>query len=129
MKLHLKDLSSALLKFHRGLLQYQTELVIKEDQRSYSPYELLNLSLNDSRFSWLRKFSEIIVQIDTFVDDKKNMPLNIQELICVVKNLININSINSAELLQAIKTDASIMVPLAEIRKNILIIEKLFTPT
>ena len=86
MKLLLSNLSSALLKFHRGLLVYQTDLVEKIDERKYLPYDLLNLSLNDARFSWLRKFSEIIVQIDTIVDDKKNTPFDAASIVTAVKN-------------------------------------------
>lgn len=76
MKAALTLLSSKLLKFHRDLLMFQAGLAEKEDGRKYTPYELLGLSLNDPRFDWLRRFSELIIQIDTALDDKENKSIN-----------------------------------------------------
>ncbi len=124
MKLLLSNLSSALLKFHRGLLVYQTDLVEKIDERKYLPYDLLNLSLNDARFSWLRKFSEIIVQIDTIVDDKKNTPFDAASIVTAVKKLVSLDGLTQKdEMLSALKADSSIMIPLGEVRKCILALE------
>lgn len=124
MKLLLSNLSSALLKFHRGLLVYQTDLVEKADERKYLPYDLLNLSLNDARFSWLRKFSEIIVQIDTIVDDKKNTPFDAASIVTAVKKLVSLDGLTQKdEMLSALKADSSIMIPLGEVRKCILALE------
>ena len=122
MKPLLSSLSSALLKFHRGLLVYQTDLVEKADERKYLPYDLLNLSLNDPRFSWLRKFSEIIVQIDTIVDDKKNNPFDSAAIVTTVKKLVSLDG-QTNEMLLALKADSSIMIPLGEVRKCILALE------
>lgn len=124
MKSLLCNLSSALLKFHRGLLVYQTELVEKEDGRKYLPYDLLNLSLSDLRYAWLRKFSELIVQIDTIVDDKKNMPYDAHTILIAVKKITSLDTLSgTTELLLAIKADSSIMVPLGEVRKCIIALE------
>ena len=126
MKLLLSNLSSALLKFHRGLLVYQTDLVEKEDGRKYLPYDLLNLSLNDPRYLWLRKFSELIVQIDTIVDDKKNTAFDAGSILTAVKKIVSLDTLTeTGELLLAIKADSSIMIPLGEVRKCILAIEAL----
>ena len=126
MKLLLSNLSSALLKFHRGLLVYQTDLVEKEDGRKYLPYDLLNLSLNDPRYSWLRKFSELIVQIDTIVDDKKNTAFDAGSILTAIKKIASLDTLTeTGELLLAIKADSSIMIPLGEVRKCILAIETL----
>ncbi len=124
MKIILSDLSTALLKFHRGLLTYQTELAEKQDGCKYPPYDLLNLSLNDPRYAWLRKFSELIVQIDTIVDDKKNSSYDAEALLNAVKKTVNLNTpTESNELLAAIKADSSIMIPLGDVRKNIIAFE------
>ena len=126
MKSLLGNLSSALLKFHRGLLVYQTDLVEKEDGRKYLPYDLLNLSLNDPRYSWLRKFSELIVQIDTIVDDKKNTAFDAGSILTAIKKIASLDTLTeTGELLLAIKADSSIMIPLGEVRKCILAIEAL----
>lgn len=124
MKALLSDLSSALLKFHRGLLVYQTDLVEKVDGRKYLPYDLLNLSLNDSRFSWLRKFSDLIVQIDTIVDDKKNTPFDAFSILTAAKKIVSLDSASEKnEMLLALQADSSIMIPLGQVRKCILALE------
>ncbi|OFZ30041.1 MAG: hypothetical protein A2622_09300 [Bdellovibrionales bacterium RIFCSPHIGHO2_01_FULL_40_29] len=123
MKPILRDLSLALVKFHRGLLLFQAELAEKQDGRKYPPYELLNLSLNDPRFMWLRQFSELIIQIDTIVDDKKNTPFDASAINAAVKNLVRLDAEHSHGLLGAIKADSSIMLPLGELRKAMLALE------
>ncbi len=124
MKPLLKDLSSALLKFHRGLLVFQTEMAEKKDGRKYAPYDLLNLSLNDPRFSWLRKFSEVIVQIDTIVDDKKDLPFDAAGIVYAVKKLVTLDeSADTTEMLAALKADSSIMIPLGHVRQHVLALE------
>ena len=124
MKLELKNLSTALLKFHRALLQHQTTIVETADARKYQPYELLNLSLSDPRFSWLRQFSELIVQIDTIVDDKKDMLFDPTAIARSVGKLIRLDSAPHAkELLFALQADSSIMIPLADVRKHLMALE------
>ena len=92
MKSALSNLSSKLIKLHRDLLFFQAALAEKEDDRQYTPYELLGLSLNDARFEWLRKFSELITQIDTITDDKENRPFDLQAIIDQTKKLIEGNA-------------------------------------
>ncbi len=124
MKPILKDLSTALLRFHRGLLVFQTNLIEAADDRKYTPYDVLNLSLNDVRFAWLRKFSELIVHIDTIVDDKKDSPFNAHDIVHSVKKLISLNTTeDAAEILAALKADSSIMLPLGDVRKHVQILE------
>lgn len=124
MKTLLKDLSSALLKFHRSLLGFQKDLAEKTDGRKYAPYELLNLSLNDPRFAWLRKFSELIVQIDTIVDDKKDLPFDAAAIVHAVKKLVTLDeSTDVIEMLAALKADSSIMIPLGQVRQHVLALE------
>lgn len=88
MKKTMSNLSSKLIKLHRDLLFFQASLVEKADERQYTPYDLLALSLNDSRFEWLRKFSELIIQIDTITDDKDNAPFDLQLIINETKKLV-----------------------------------------
>lgn len=44
-----------------------------ESGRKVSPYELLNASLHNPSFAWLRLMSEMIVTIDTIVDETENL--------------------------------------------------------
>lgn len=89
MKKELSNLSSKLLKLHRDLLFYQAGIAERMDEKKYTPYELLTLSIHDSRFEWLRKFSELITQIDIITDDKENKVYNLQPLIQEAKSLVN----------------------------------------
>lgn len=114
MKALLSNLSHALLKFHRELLFFQTSLVEKSENRSFTPYELLHLSLNDARFSWLRKFSEIIIQIDIITDDKEDKPFDSLGIVKEVKNLITSDA--NADFSFAMKADPSLMLSLGGVR-------------
>jgi hypothetical protein len=109
-----------LLKFHRELLFVQTAMVEKADQRQYSPYELLNLTLNDPRFNWLKKFSEQIVEIDIITDDKENKPFDAKQIHANVKNLISPEGPGAtAEYTSALKSDLSLMISLNAVRKSL----------
>lgn len=44
-----------------------------EQGKALSPYELLHASLNDPSLAWLRKMSELIVNIDTIIDETPNL--------------------------------------------------------
>lgn len=41
--------------------------------KKMTPYELLHASLNDPSLAWLRKMSELIVNIDTIIDETPNL--------------------------------------------------------
>jgi hypothetical protein len=71
MKDKLKELSKLLIRLHKSLIHFEGDQHEKREQRKFSPHEMLHLSLNDSNFAWLRKVSELIVEIDTLVDDKE----------------------------------------------------------
>lgn len=116
MKLLLAHLGTTLLKFHRELLQTQKNLVEKEDNKSYSPYELLNLSLNDSRFSWLKQFSDLIIQIDTIVDDKKNTPFDASAIANSVRAVLSPENLITKEFRTALSIDSSLMLSLGHVR-------------
>jgi hypothetical protein len=117
----LADLSAALLKFHRELLFSQAALVEKSEGRKYAPYELLNLSLNDARFAWLKNFSDLILRIDIITDDKENKPYDPQAIAIEVKNIISGQS--SPDYNMAIKSDTTLMITLGEVRKALSALE------
>jgi hypothetical protein len=117
MKHTLSNLSSALLTFHRELLFFQTALVEKSDNLKYTPYDLLKLSLNDPRFSWLRKFSELIIQIDIITDDKKNTPYDAHAILATTKNLISTDNTENSDFKFALRSDSALMVSLGAVRK------------
>ena len=117
----LADLSSALLKFHRELLFSQAAMVEKSEGRKYAPYELLNLSLNDLRFAWLKNFSDLILKIDIITDDKEDKPYDAQAIATEVKELISEKS--SPDYNMAIKSDTTLMLSLGEVRKTLSALE------
>ncbi|MBC7419848.1 MAG: hypothetical protein H7328_03885 [Bdellovibrio sp.] len=123
MKPLLSKTSSALLKFHRELLLFQTTLAEKSDNRKYTPYELLHLSLNDARFNWLRKFSELIIQIDIITDDKENKPFDAHAIVKEIKILIS-NGSQNEDFNFALKSDTSLMLSLGGVRAAISELEK-----
>ncbi len=64
-----RELTQALIDLHRELLMLEAKALEGESGRKVSPYELLHASLNNPSFSWLRLMSEMIVNIDTIIDE------------------------------------------------------------
>lgn len=130
MKPQLAKLSSALLEIHRELLLFQASLAEKADNRHYTPYELLNLSLNDPRFVWLKKFSELIIKIDIIVDDKENKPYDPFEIFTEVSALITGESSGISEVYnKAMNSDISLMASLDKVKKALAEVEKTLKQT
>ena len=126
MKTELTVLSSALIKLHRELLFFQVSLAENKDQRKYSPYELLGLSLNDARFTWLRKFSELITQIDTITDDKVNKSFDGLAIFDETTKLISGQDSGIFEQYDlAMKTEPSLMTKLLDVKKALKALEPL----
>lgn len=123
MKLLLAHLGTTLLKLHRELLQYQAQLASKEDQREYTAYDLLKLSISDPRFAWLRKYSDLIIQIDIITDDKKNSPFDAHALAATVKKAIAIDQNQTEEFVRALKSESSFMLSLGLVRKALMDVE------
>lgn len=71
MKEKLTELSKILIALHRSLLHFEAHLQEEKQERKFTPSEMLHLSLNDTSFAWLKKISDLIVQIDENVDDKE----------------------------------------------------------
>lgn len=119
MKLYLSHLSTVLIQFHRELLLFQTELAEKADDKKYSPYDLLNLSINDPRFTWLRKFSELIIKIDMITDDKKNSPFDAHAILFLAQESISLQSPDNENLKFAMRSDTHFMVGYGQVKKAI----------
>jgi hypothetical protein len=73
LKQKFKELSAALIELHRQLLMLEAKKLASESGRPMTPYELLHASLNDPKLAWLRFMSELIVNIDTIVDETPNL--------------------------------------------------------
>ena len=73
LKKSFDELSRAIQRLHRALLMAESRRLTAETGREFTPYELLNASLNDPSLAWLRRLSTLIVDIDTLVDDAPNL--------------------------------------------------------
>lgn len=71
MKEKMTELSKILMALHKSLLHFEAHLQEVKQERKFTPHEMLHLSLNDPSFAWLKKISDLIVQIDESVDDKE----------------------------------------------------------
>lgn len=73
LKRKFKELSSVLIELHRTLLMLEAKKLESESGRPMTPYELLHASLHDPKLAWLRFMSELIVNIDTIIDETPNL--------------------------------------------------------
>lgn len=76
-----------LLDLHKALLQYQGRILEVKLEKHLGPYDLWHLSLNDENFVWLRKISEIIVEMDELNDTKEKDPQIFTKIRGDLKNL------------------------------------------
>lgn len=68
-----KELSSSLMDLHRTLLMLEAKTLETESGRAITPYELLHATLHDPNLAWLRAISQLIVNIDTIIDEATNL--------------------------------------------------------
>ncbi len=73
LKKALQELSRALQELHRDLLMLEAKTLESEPGLPVNPYDLLQASLHDPNFAWLRKISTLIVHIDIVVDESPNL--------------------------------------------------------
>lgn len=119
MNLHFAHVSHKLLKFHKELLQAQIAIVEKEDQKKYNPYELLNLSMNDPRFHWLKAFSDIIIEIDIALENKTESDYDPIKLFSKISHLINTDQLNQSGFKKIVSVESSVLISLGNVRKAV----------
>src|SRR3954471_15371837 len=61
---------NSLLALHKLLLELERVRYERANGRITDMFQLLNLTINDPAFAWLRPLSALIVQIDERMDDK-----------------------------------------------------------
>jgi hypothetical protein len=69
---HLVAIRDSLLGLHKILLEVERVRYERTNGRITDMFQLLNLTINDTAFAWLRPLSALIVQIDEQLDDKEN---------------------------------------------------------
>jgi hypothetical protein len=71
----LNQLSVALIRHHKTLLDSERAAYERDVEKIANPNRMLQLVLGDPYFAWLRRLSELIVEIDECADDKKRPPV------------------------------------------------------
>jgi len=69
LKKKFDDLSKGLMELHRTLLMLEAKKLEQAAGKKLTPYELLGASLQDPALAWLRVISQLIVSIDTVIDE------------------------------------------------------------
>lgn len=60
----LRGIRGVLLGLHKTLLDFEREAYEREQGKISNSYEFLNLAMSDPWFAWLRRLSELIVEMD-----------------------------------------------------------------
>ncbi len=61
------------MELHKALLMLEAKKLEQAEGRKLTPYELLNASLQDPALAWLRVISQLIVNIDTIIDETPSL--------------------------------------------------------
>jgi hypothetical protein len=64
----LRGVRTALLRLHKTLLDFERQGYEREHGRITNSYEVLQLVMSHPWFAWLRKLSELIVEMDEVLD-------------------------------------------------------------
>jgi hypothetical protein len=81
---HLIGIRNSLLSLHKTLLEMERQRYERTNGRINDMFQLLNLTINDPAFAWLRPLSAFIVEIDEKADDKEN-PMTSSEAAAFLK--------------------------------------------
>ena len=92
----LRDGRNLLLKLHKNLVDHE-RAIWEGIHGPATPGQFLNVLLEDPDFSWLRKFSTLIVDIDEMFAQKDGYPLEAVELhIAKLRDLISMKDEDEA---------------------------------
>src|SRR4051812_3212621 len=81
---HLLGIRNSLLALHKILLELERQRYERTNGRIGDMFQLLNLTINDPAFAWLRPLSAFIVEIDEKADDKEK-PITSTEIAAFLK--------------------------------------------
>jgi hypothetical protein len=93
----LVSVRNTMLALHKVLLELERVRYERANGRITDMFQLLNLTINDPAFAWLRPLSALIVQIDEKLDDKDN-PLSVAGAVAVrkeIRDLLSPNQVGS----------------------------------
>ena len=117
----LREVRAALLRLHKALLDSERDVYEQIHGRLQSKGEFFQLVLEDEWFSWLRPFSQSIVEIDEAVSAKDPITLDrANELLEEVRSLISPaeeGTTRQQRYFQAIQRDPDIALMHAEVSR------------
>jgi hypothetical protein len=96
-KAQLSAVRNHLLKLHKILLEIERQRYEKVNGRIDDMFQLLNLTINDPAFAWLRPLSALIVSIDEKMEDK-DTPMtdeSAKTLLREVRELVSPNQVGN----------------------------------
>src|SRR3954471_17274946 len=93
----LTSLRNLILGLHKILLETERVRYERVNGRITDMFQLLNLTINDPAFAWLRPLSALIVEIDEKMEDKKVLitSVGVKNLRREVKELLTPNQVGN----------------------------------
>ncbi|MGQ4650255.1 hypothetical protein [Lyngbya aestuarii] len=120
----LREIRTALLHLHKALLDSEKDVYERLHGRIQSKGEFFQLVIGDEWFSWLRPFSQYIIQIDELLSAKEPITLHqANELLDGVRSLISPSEEGTPReqrYYQAIQRDPNIALLHAEVSRLLL---------
>lgn len=117
----LREVRAALLRLHKALLNSERDSYERLHGRIQSKGEFFQLVIQDEWFSWLRPFSQFIVQIDEALSAKEPITLDkANELLTEVRSLISPaeeGTMQQQRYFQAIQRDPNIALMHADVSR------------
>ncbi|AFZ20436.1 hypothetical protein [Allocoleopsis franciscana] len=117
----LREVRAALLRLHKALLNSERDSYERLHGRIQSKGEFFQLVIQDEWFSWLRPFSQFIVQIDEALSAKEPITLDkANELLTEVRSLISPaeeGTLQQQRYFQAIQRDPNIALMHADVSR------------
>src|SRR5688572_10014287 len=90
---HIIGIRNQLLALHKTLLELERQRYERTNGRINDMFQLLNLTINDPAFAWLRPLSAFIVEIDEKSEDK-DAPMTSAEVVAFLKQARTLLSAN-----------------------------------
>ena len=117
----LREVRAALLRLHKALLESERVVYEQLNGRIRSKGEFFQLVIADEWFSWLRPFSQFIVQIDEALSAKEPITLHqANELLDEARSLVSPSEAGTTReqrYYQAIQRDPDIALMHAEVSR------------
>ncbi|MEQ9667307.1 hypothetical protein [Coleofasciculus sp. G2-EDA-02] len=117
----LRDVRAALLQLHKALLDSERDMYERFHGRIRSKGEFFQLVVQDEWFSWLRPFSQFIVQIDEALNAKEPITLHqANELLDEARSLVSPDEAGTnreQRYYQAIQRDPNIALMHADVSR------------